>query len=420
MTHAIDIIIPTYNNFEYLKPCLESILRNKVSENLFHIYVVNNGHEDSCKWIYHKDVTVLTTGKNLGWEGALEYALKKTDAPYIMFLNDDVLIPPSSQMWINQLLQHFIRDDVGAVGPSSNVVMGLQNIFSQTDQAIMSVKYLIGFCFVTKREAILKAGGIDPSLPGGDDLDMSIRLRDQGYKLIVDKNIFVYHHGFKTGTRLNGEAQKINGWNSFEMLERTNHAIIKKHGFRKWVDCIQGGFEPVSYYYAKNDVEGDKIRQYIIGEKVLDLGCGGNKTIPTAIGVDLIKKDSVIDTLSNTKSDADVNADINEPLPFDDDSIDTIIARHILEHLMDSVSVLKNTHKLLKKGGRMIVAVPNNAIHRSVPMNVEHVHGFSKESLKSLFEVCGYNVIDQLDSGNGISFITIAEKIRGIPIEYES
>ena len=68
----------------------------------------------------------------------------------------------------------------------------------------------------------------------------------------------------------------------------------------------------------------------------------------------------------------------------------------------------------------MIVAVPNNAIHRSVPMNVEHVHGFSKESLKSLFEVCGYNVIDQLDSGNGISFITIAEKIRGIPIEYES
>ena len=142
MTHAIDIIIPTYNNFEYLKPCLESILRNKVSENLFHIYVVNNGHEDSCKWIYHKDVTVLTTGKNLGWEGALEYALKKTDAPYIMFLNDDVLIPPSSQMWINQLLQHFIRDDVGAVGPSSNVVMGLQNIFSQTDQAIMSVYFL--------------------------------------------------------------------------------------------------------------------------------------------------------------------------------------------------------------------------------------------------------------------------------------
>lgn len=412
MSHALDILIPSFNNFEYLRPCLESILRNKTSQGLFHVYVVNNGHEKSCDWINHKDITVFNTGSNLGWEGALEYALAKTSAPYVMFLNDDVLIPPASMMWINQLLQHFISDEVGAVGPSSNVVMGLQNIFHQTDLSVFTAKYLIGFCFMTRRKTILEVGGIDPSLPGGDDLDMSIRLRDAGYKLIVDKNVFVYHHGFKTGTRVNGDAQKMNGWNSFEMIEKTNHAIIRKHGFKKWWECIKGGFDlPSVVQTPTHDSEGDVIRKHIIGEKILDLGCGGNKTVPHAIGVDMIAKNDFIDTLANTVSTADVNADITKPLPFEENSVDTIIARHIVEHLMDSVTILKHWRTLLKEKGRLIIAVPNNAIHKSIPMNVEHVHGFDPVSMKSLLEVCGFRVIEQLDGGNTISFITVAEKI---------
>lgn len=409
--HALDIVIPSYNNYEYLRPCLESILRNKTSAGLFHIYVVNNGHENSCDWIQNPDVTVFNTGENLGWEGALKYVLDKTEAPYLLFLNDDVLIPPTSKLWINKLLQHFMSSEVGAVGPSSNVVMGLQNIFNQTDLNIFTSSYLIGFCFMTSRKAILEAGGIDDSLPGGDDLDMSIRLRDAGYKLIVDKEVFVYHHGFKTGNRVYGDVQKMNGWNSYEMLEKTNHALIKKHGFKKWWECIKGGFALQSTVTTTaHDSEGDIIRQHIIGDKILDLGCAGNKTVPNAIGVDMVARDEVVETLAGQVSQADIVADVSQPLPFEESSIDTIIARHILEHLMDSVTILSHWRTLLREKGRLIIAVPNNAVHLSIPMNVEHVHGFSPQSLKSLLEICGYKVIEQFDGGNTISFITVAEK----------
>jgi predicted SAM-dependent methyltransferase len=78
---------------------------------------------------------------------------------------------------------------------------------------------------------------------------------------------------------------------------------------------------------------------------------------------------------------------------------------------MDSVTILRHWRTLLKENGRLIIAVPNNAIHKSIPMNVEHVHGFDPTSMKSLLEVCGYRVIEQLDGGNTISFITIAERI---------
>lgn len=406
------VIIPTYNNHAQLQQCLESILSNLTAMNLIHIYVVNNGHKESCDWIKHDQITVLQPGKNLGWEGGLKLGLKESTEPFVMFLNDDTFIPNTSRLWVNKMLQPFIDPKVGAVGPASNVVMGLQNIFSYTPISIFTTKYLIGFCFLVRRSALEEVGGVDDSLPGGDDLDMSIRLRDAGYRLIIDKNVFVYHHGFQTGTRVHGGSDVRNGWNSFEMMEKTNKALIQKHGFIKWWDCIKGGYEMPSLVHGQSeDTEGNLIRERIKGDVVLDLGCGGNKTIPTAIGVDMIPKDEVIETLVNTKSNADVNADLTKPLPFKEKSVDTIVARHIVEHLMDSVTILKHWRSLLRVNGRLIIAVPNNAIHLSIPMNPEHVHGFSPESLKSLLEVCGYEVVEQLDGGNTISFITVAERI---------
>ncbi len=411
--HAIDIIIPSFDNYQFLAPCLQSILRNKPSENLFHIWVVNNGHAESCDWINNKDVTVLQSGKNLGWEGALNFALKETKAPYVLFLNDDTLIPQSSRMWLNRLMQHFLDSEVAAVGPASNVVMGFQNIFTDTERSVFYTKFLIGFCMLVRRSMLEEVGGIDETLPGGDDLDLSIRFRNKGYKLVCDRNVFVYHHGFKTGTRVRGEAAQKNGWNSYEMLWKTNTALIKKHGFAKWWECTKGAFTmtQVENPEVLPDIEGDLIRERIIGDRVLDLGCGGNKTLPTAIGVDLIKIDEAIATLSGTPSSADVNADVSKALPFEDKSIDTIVARHIFEHLLDSVTVLRQWGRLLRQGGRIIIAVPNNEVVNYIPLNIEHVHGFSKDSIKSLLEVTGFKVTEQLDGGNGISFITVGEKL---------
>ena len=411
--HAIDIIIPTFDNYQYLAPCLQSILRNKPSENLFHIYVVNNGHKESCDWVNNKDVTVLQPGSNLGWEGGLNFALKETQSPYVLFLNDDVLIPQASRFWLNKMMQHFLNKEVAAVGPASNVVMGFQQIFSDTERSVFLTKFLIGFCMLVRRSALEEVGGVDDSLPGGDDLDLSIRFRKAGYSLVCDKNVFIYHHGFKTGTRIMGDSQQRNGWNSYEMMEKTNTALIKKHGFALWWDCMKGAFTmtPAEPVEILEDIEGDLIRDRIIGDKVLDLGCGGNKTVPHAIGVDMIYKDEAIATLSGTPSQADVHADVSKALPFEDQSIDTIIARHIFEHLEDSVTILRQWGGLLRQGGRLIIAVPNNEVANYIPLNIEHVHGFTKDSIKSLMEATGFKVVEQLDGGNGISFISVGEKL---------
>ncbi len=247
MNNIVDIIIPTWNNPNYLYPCVNSLMRNNTTENLFHIYIINNGYPGSIN-VDNPHITVIDAGENLGWEGGLKLGLQHSKAPFVVFHNDDTYIPPISRLWLNHLLQHFKDPRVGAVGPSSNVVMGRQNIFADLAAHIFPVKYLIGFCFMVRREALEKAGGVDDTLPGGDDFDLSIRLADAGYTLLADRSVFVYHHGFKTGERIFGTADKTGGWNSYEFKEKTDFALIKKHGFRKWYELIMSTYEQPKEY----------------------------------------------------------------------------------------------------------------------------------------------------------------------------
>jgi ubiquinone/menaquinone biosynthesis C-methylase UbiE len=108
---------------------------------------------------------------------------------------------------------------------------------------------------------------------------------------------------------------------------------------------------------------------------------------------------------------ADVNHDVSKPLPFEQESVDCVIARHVLEHLFDPITVLKQWTEVLKPGGKIMIAVPLGDRINSIPMNIEHVHAWDMASMKTLLETVGLKVTEQLDSMNGVSFITIAEKI---------
>jgi len=411
MTEIVSILIPTFNNPNYLRPCINSIIGNKSSENLFHIYVINNGHPESCNYIKSPDVTVINAKENLGWVGGLKLGLKQSKEEYVMFLNDDTYILPSHLYWLNRLLEHLKVNWVGAVGPSSNVVMGWQNIFAEPVTSTLSVKYLIGFCLLTRRKTLEEVGGLDDTLPGGDDLDLSIRLRDKGYSLIGDRTVFVYHHGFKTGERIFGTPDKTGGWNSYEFTEKVDFALIQKHGFRKWFECIRGGYEVPNVFENMEDIEGDLIRKQIKGKVVLDLGCGATKTIPEAIGLDMVKKGEKIDSLTNSISVADIVWDVSKPLPFPANYADTIIARHILEHMIDPFEVIGQWLDRLKPSGRLILALPDQEKFHTIPVSVEHLHAFTKTSIKNLLEAFGLKVLQQEDGQNNISFITVAEKV---------
>jgi GT2 family glycosyltransferase len=232
---SLDIIIPTFNLPEYLIPCTQSILKNGDTDLLNSILVVNNGTPESLSFLtVGGKVRVLQQKENLGWEGGLKAGLAASNAPFVVFMNDDTFIPRSSRRWLGELMANFADPKIGAVGPTSNVVMGAQNMGFYMEGDKLESPFLIGFCEMLRREALDRSGGVDDSLPNhGDDIDLSIRMRQQGYMLLVDRTVFVYHHGFKTGERVHGEY-----WNSMPMQDKTNHSLIRKHGLRQFLATL--------------------------------------------------------------------------------------------------------------------------------------------------------------------------------------
>ena len=412
----VAVVIPTFNNNKYLVPCLNSILSPLMTEDLMHVYVVNNGEAVNMQAIDHPKVTILQQKENLGWEGGLKKGIEASTEELILFMNDDTFVPISNTRWINHLVNHFADPQVGAAGPSSNCVMGAQSIFVGTPLDVIPVNFLIGFCMLVRRSALEQVGGVDDTLPGGDDLDLSIRLRKAGYKLICDKNAFVYHHGFKTGERVKGGPETVGGWNSVQMMERTNFALMNKHGLRAWIECMN---QITSYQNPWDawieDSEGMLCKNYIQGDKVLEIGCGMRKTIPSAIGLDRIPKGQQVPGVAiGFISEADIVADAQGPFPIESGTFDTVLARHILEHLTPTVKALGEWGRVLKNGGRLIITVPNHELRNTIPMNFEHCSSFTPRSLNDLMSVLGWKTIGIYDPGNRVSFIGVFEKTDAV------
>jgi len=97
-------------------------------------------------------------------------------------------------------------------------------------------------------------------------------------------------------------------------------------------------------------------------EKKLNLGCGEQKK-EGYINVDWLK---------------DLNPDIVHnlnvfPYPFNHSEFDLIEADHVLEHLDRPFDVMKELHRLLKSGGKLVIKVPH--FSRGFT-HAEHAHGF--------------------------------------------
>lgn len=124
---------------------------------------------------------------------------------------------------------------------------------------------------------------------------------------------------------------------------------------------------------------------------IVELGCGKNKRFSNSIGVDI-----------NPESGADIIHDINEGLPFIDECVDIITSSHFMEHVKDFGFVMRECHRVLKKGGILEFTVPYHSNHRSYFPH--HVHpGFSWISMVDYFNLC-----EQYD---GIKFRLMVNRI---------
>ena len=87
------IVIPTLNNLDYLKLCLQSLENNSSLKNEIIIHV-NEGMDGTFDFIKKNKLKYTFSKKNLGMCSAVNLAAKKSTLDYILYAHDDMYFLP--------------------------------------------------------------------------------------------------------------------------------------------------------------------------------------------------------------------------------------------------------------------------------------------------------------------------------------
>lgn len=219
----VDIIIPTYNNLGYLRPCIESV-RRRTTDWPYNLIVVDSGDDGTYEWLKNQaDIITIRSETRLNYAQAINLGLQKAKEKYVLLLNNDTIV---SNHWLSAMMGEAMKPGVGAVGPFSNCDIGwshdeaiiikektLKKISVLEDvvdilpdienynhaKKVIEREWIVFYAALLPREAIDKVGILDEGFKNGyEDIDYCRRIRKAGYRIVNTYDSFVYHFYMKT------------------------------------------------------------------------------------------------------------------------------------------------------------------------------------------------------------------------------
>lgn len=207
------IIIPVYNKLEYTSKCLGTLFVTTGCQVPFEVIVVNNGSADGTAEFLSGQLevlTIITNNQNLGFAKACNQGAEVARGDYLLFLNNDTVVTPG---WLEELLDA-CNLDVGIVGcrmlyPDYTIQhAGIELIAGIPDHPYRhqpadlpaantprDLDMVTGACLLIKRELFLMLGGFDEVYRNGvEDVDLCLRVREAGYRVVYQPRAMIYHH----------------------------------------------------------------------------------------------------------------------------------------------------------------------------------------------------------------------------------
>lgn len=251
----VTAIVVTRNRRDDLKRCLDSLAAQRPAVD---IIVVDNASEDGTDTLLaadHPGVTVLKAPTNLGTSLTRNAAACLARGDYLWFLDDDAEArdPELAARLVNALVA---APDLAAVGgeavlDDADHIVGVKRLNMLvngmvrgellTDLAagqLADANCLATCCLCIRREAFAAVGGFDPMFRFyREDMDLSQRLRNTGWRLAVMGRLPVIHHFSAAGRGLRLFSPQI-------------HRNVYLFRHRRWRDLLLLPWHDLGYLLA--------------------------------------------------------------------------------------------------------------------------------------------------------------------------
>ena len=242
---TVSIVVLCYNNLDFTRACLSSLLTFSDYPEL-EIVCVDNASSDATGTYLeemsrqHHAIRHVRNPSNLGFAAGNNVGLKAATGEIRVVLNNDTYV---TKGWIRDLIRPLLADPrVGMTGPLSNMIGNEQKIvISYSDMQEMAAssaaftarrrrctfetENLAFFCVAIRREVIETVGYLDESFSVGffEDDDYCRRARQAGYRLLICDDVFVHHH-------LSASFDKLAAGEKAELMQRNRKIFEAKWG----------------------------------------------------------------------------------------------------------------------------------------------------------------------------------------------
>lgn len=190
------IIIPVLNNPQGLRRCIEALRGQGIA---FELIVVDNGSTDETCAVaeLHADRVLICPKLTIG---ALRNQGAQVAKGQILVFTDSDQRP--AEGWLASGLEALAREEsAGMLGARYHAPEGsswvaktwdLQRRYSDVPG---DIGWLQGGNLFVKRAAFERVGGFRTDLVASEDVDLSFRVRNAGFRVICDPKIINYHDG---------------------------------------------------------------------------------------------------------------------------------------------------------------------------------------------------------------------------------
>ena len=229
-TPLVSVVVVNFNGRSHLERCLPALFGTAGVG--FEVVVVDNGSTDgSAEWLGERwpQACVLALGRNLGFGRANGRGVQMARGEFVAFLNNDTVVEPG---WLTALLEPLRADPEVAASCATLRLLEFPELVNARGGTMTSAGYGYDIDFMTpvergpvgdesaawhdvlfptaaaaliRKEEFLAVGGFDPAMfMYHEDVDLGLRLRLMGRRVVVCERAVVYHAYGGTSVRAHG------------------------------------------------------------------------------------------------------------------------------------------------------------------------------------------------------------------------
>jgi GT2 family glycosyltransferase len=262
----LDVVVVNYNTREHLRSCLVSLHGQSAT-----VVVVDNGSTDGSQEMVrseYPDVVLLHDGMNRGYGAAANAGVRGGNAPYVLVLNSDTIVPEGALTSLRVYLD--AHPDVGMLGPRLvNPDGSLQSscfpfptpftsflgesglgffirfipVVRQRYPRTWShdrprnVSWILGAALAIRRAAFDAAGGFDERyFMYFEEVDLAYRLQKAGWRVHFAPVADITHVGAASTSRV-ADRMRLEYYVSMARFYRHHHSSRRLAAMRTFVRC---------------------------------------------------------------------------------------------------------------------------------------------------------------------------------------